>query len=178
MTGQMEKETTITVGDTRLGLPVIFQLTDHHRTGQRKAAPAKIKENTMNFVESRLLGVQIDESRQEVSISGKNSIGKNFELKLHGVEKIIVNDFRQQNIIEDMTHWTVSASASDVALRESVFFLMTGATESDCNSKLFQVALAVIDRVITGELEMLEITAIFGAQVIASFTSMNIRISH
>ena len=53
---------------------------------------------------------------------------------------------------------------------------MTGVAEIDCDSRMCVVANSVIDRVMQGELEMLEITAVFGAQVLASFKSLTVRL--
>lgn len=127
----------------------------------------------MNFVESRLLGVRVDETGREASLSIREKSGAKFDLELHGVERLLVNELRQQNIIEDATHWT--SGKAQTTLREAAFFLMTGVSERDCGEQLAQVAAAVVDRVVRGELEMLEITAVFGAQIIASFTSMTVR---
>jgi hypothetical protein len=128
----------------------------------------------MNFIESRLLGVRVDEMGREASLSIKEKSGARFDLELHGVERLWVNELRQQNIVEDMVHWTAGEATTD--LREAAFFLMAGVAERDCGVQLAQVASTVVDRVVRGELEMLEITAVFGAQVIASFASMTVRL--
>jgi hypothetical protein len=127
----------------------------------------------MNLVEGRLLGVRVDETGREALLSIREKNGAKFDLELHGVERLVVNELRQQNVIEDMSHWTVGEVAAE--LREAAFFLMTGVAERDCGTQLAQVALGVVDRVARGQLEMLEITAVFGAQVIASFRSMTVR---
>ncbi len=127
----------------------------------------------MKFVESRLLGVHVDETGREVSLSIIDTSGTKFALELHGIERLLVSELRQQNIIEDMRHWTREKADSD--LREAVFFLMTGVAENDCEAQLAMIARDVVERVVCGELEMMEITAIFGAQILASFASMTLR---
>ena len=127
----------------------------------------------MDFIESRLVGVQVDRTGREVSLSIIASNRIAFTVKLHGVERLLISEMRQQNVIEDMTHWT--REKLDAPLREAAFFLMTGSAEEDCGPALAVVANAVVDRVSRGELEMMEITAIFGAQIIASFVSMSIQ---
>ncbi len=127
----------------------------------------------MDFVESRILGIQIDQSGREVELSLIDTAGAKFTVQLHGVERLLVNEVRQQNIIEELTHWArVGESES---LREAVFALMTGVSEKECGSELAAVALNVVDRVVRGELEVVEITAVFGAQVLASFASMAVQ---
>jgi hypothetical protein len=127
----------------------------------------------MNFVETRLLGVRIDDTGREASFSIIDADGARSSLQLKGIEKLLVTDFRQQNIIEEMTHWTRGAPTA--ALREAAFFLMTGVAEEDCDSRLATIAQDVVLRVAQGELELMEITAVFGAQVLASFSSMIIQ---
>jgi hypothetical protein len=127
----------------------------------------------MHFIESRLLGVLIDEAGTEVAVSIVTPDGVRSVLNLHGVERLRVSDLRQQNVIEALTHW--SHGASTTGLREAAFALMTGMTEQDCGAQqLAKVARDTEDRVIRGELEMIEITAIFGAQMLASFASMTV----
>ncbi|WOI44903.1 hypothetical protein [Acidovorax sp. BLS4] len=127
----------------------------------------------MNFVESRLLGVQIDDAGREISLSIVGSDGAKFFLELHGIERFLINELRQQNIIENMKHWT--QGTEDSSLRDAAYFLMTGVAENDCEPRLATIAHAVVERVLRGELEMVEITAVFGAQILASFTSMTLR---
>jgi hypothetical protein len=132
----------------------------------------KVRE-LMKFIESRLLGVQIDKTGRTVLLSIIDAGGTPFTLTLHGVERLLINELRQQNIIEEMTHW--SQGMSGVDLRAAAFFLMTGGSEEDCGQQLATVANTVVDRVVRGELEVMEITAIFGAQILASFASMTIQ---
>lgn len=127
----------------------------------------------MGFVESRILGIKIDESGREVVLSLIDTDGAKFTVQLHGVERLLVNEVRQQNIIEELTHWArVGESES---LREAAFALMTGVNEKECGAELAAVALNVVDRVVRGELEVVEITAVFGAQILASFASMAVQ---
>jgi hypothetical protein len=126
----------------------------------------------MSFVESRLLGIQVDETGCEAVLSFVNTKGEKFALQLHGVERLLANEVRQQNVVEELTHWKRGDPVE--GLREAVFALMTGSAEKDCSPQLGVVACAVVDRVVRGELEMLEISAVFGAQVLASFASMSV----
>jgi hypothetical protein len=127
----------------------------------------------MNFVESRLLGVHIDETGREVVLSLIDTSGTKFALQLHGVERLLINEMRQQNVIEDVTHWTRGESTA--GLQEAAFALMAGAPEKDCGPQLAAVARGAVDKVARGELEMLEISAVFGAQMLASFASMSVQ---
>lgn len=127
----------------------------------------------MDFVESRLLGVQIDETGREVVLSLIDTSGAKFALQLHGVERLFINEMRQQNVIENVTHW--AGGEPTAGLREAAFALMTGASEEDCGPQLAVVARGALDKVARGELEMLGISAVFGAQMVASFASMSVQ---
>jgi hypothetical protein len=107
---------------------------------------------------------------RHVVLSFVGASGAKFLLELIGVERILVTEMRQQNIMEAMTHW-VRGSPSD-GLREAAFALMTGVDEKDCAPALLEVVQGVIDRVARGELSMIETHAIFGAQILATFSSM------
>ncbi|HVZ42321.1 MAG TPA: hypothetical protein VHA82_00815 [Ramlibacter sp.] len=124
----------------------------------------------MRFIESRLLGIQIDEAGREVVLSFIDSQGRRFAVQLHGVERLLVSEMRQQNVVEAVTQW--KRGGSPVGLREAAFSLMTGVDEKDCAPELAMVAREVADRVVRGDLELMEVNAIFGAQVLASFASM------
>ncbi len=132
--------------------------------------------NLMNFVESRLLGVKVDDSGRKISLSITCGNGDKVVLDLHGIERFLVHEMRQQNIIENLTHWEKGEQSID--LREAAYFLMTGMAEIDCESQMGAIANSAIDRVMQGELEILEITAVFGAQVIASFKSLTVRLEN
>jgi hypothetical protein len=126
----------------------------------------------MNFVESRLLGVQIDETGHDVVLSFRDTEGVRFALQLHGVERLLVNEVRQQNVVEAMSHWRHGESSEGMC--EAAFVLMTGASEQDCAPQLAAIAHELVDRVVRGEIELMEISAVFGAQVIVSFRSMTV----
>jgi hypothetical protein len=124
----------------------------------------------MQFMESKLLGIQIDETGREAVLSFIDAGGVKFTMNLHGVEKIVINEFRQQNVIENMKHWRRTNELSE--MRAAAFTLITGAVEKNCSPQLAMVVQDVENRIMSGELELMEITAIFGAQIIALFTSM------
>lgn len=126
----------------------------------------------MNFVESRLLGVQLDETGQEAVLSLVAATGAKFAVHLHGVERLLIGEMRQQNVVEEMRRWAGGVPSAE--LREAAFALMTGVAEKDCGLGLAAIAHGVVDRVARKEIELIEITAIFGAQVLAICASMEV----
>ena len=127
----------------------------------------------MKFVESRLLGIKISETGDTLLLSIVEVGGASFTVNLAGVEKLVISEFRQQNIIEDMTHW--KQGSTDPSAREATFYLMTGGPEETCDPNLVNVVNAVVKRIESGDIELMEITAIFGAQIIALFASLTIQ---
>ena len=126
----------------------------------------------MSLVENRILGFQLDEAGQEVILSLIDTNGLKFALYLHGVEQLLISEVRQQNVIEELTHWVGETETPE--LREAAFMLLTGTQEKECPVDLAIVACKAIDRVVRGEIEMIEIKAIYGAQLLALFNSMEI----
>ena len=130
----------------------------------------------MEFIESRLTGVRIDKTGREASLSITQRNGSELTLNLHGVEKLLINELRQQNIIEEVTHWTNEIPKNK--LREAASYLVTGGICKDEGSELMIAVDQLVHKVVNGEIEMLEITAIFGAQILASFASITIKSSN
>jgi hypothetical protein len=126
----------------------------------------------MNFVESKLCGIHIDDSAHGVELSLAEAGGRRFTLKLRGVDKLLVNELRQQNTIQDVVHWT--SERSHTGLRQAAFALYVDAEEAACSPAQVAVVLKVVERVQRGGLEMMEISAVYGAQMLASFESMDI----
>lgn len=131
---------------------------------------------SMEFIESRLTGVRIDKTGREASLSITQRNGSELTLNLHGVEKLLINELRQQNIIEEVTHWTNEIPKNK--LREAASYLVTGGICKDEGSELMIAVDQLVHKVVNGEIEMLEITAIFGAQILASFASITIKSSN
>lgn len=63
--------------------------------------------------------------------------------------------------------------ACEAQILTSMLCLMTALFRRSA-SQLAAVAVSVVDRISRGELEMMEITAVFGAQVLASFASIKV----
>jgi hypothetical protein len=127
----------------------------------------------MNYLESRLLGVQLDEDGRAAVLSLVETGGTKFILKLNGLERLFVSEMRQQNVIENMLHWAKCGSSR--ALRDAAFELIAGVPEDACPPGLAAVVENALDRVVRGDLELIEITAIYGAQVIGSFASLTLQ---
>ena len=84
----------------------------------------------MKLMESRLLAVEIDKAGREAVLSVIDTNGVQIALELHGVERLLINELREQNVIEEVMHWT--RGQFTVELRDAAFALMTGVAEKDC----------------------------------------------
>ena len=127
----------------------------------------------MNFVESRFVGIEIGNAGREAVLSFIEVGGNRFTLKLHGIDKLLVTEMRQQNIVEELTHRTKDESSP--ALRESAFLLFAGSEEGTRSRELAAVVEKVLDHVSRDELDLFEMTAVYGAQVLAAFSSMTLQ---
>lgn len=126
----------------------------------------------MQITESKLLGIKINDSGEEVELTILDIRGKLFTIKLHNVEKLIITEFRQQNIIDYMTHCKIGSIKKEI--EDIAIFLAPRNLIDEEKSKSNTVAEDITNRVTLGKLELIEITSIFGAQIIASFSSMSI----
>lgn len=126
------------------------------------------------FIESRIIGVSIGETGKEVDITLAGTDGHRYLLGIVGVDRLLVSELREQNVIEEMTHWHHVKNGSDI--REQVFFLVAGCSERYCDANLIPIVEKKIDQVLSGNLELLEITAIAGANVLVTFASLKVQL--
>ena len=124
----------------------------------------------MKFLESRLLGVETFWSKRRAVLSFANAADDRFELKLNGVERLLVNEMREQNIVDEITLWNDKNLTHKA--REAAFYLTTGIHENQCDSSQKRVALEAYARVENGDFQLLEISAIYGAQILAMVESI------
>ncbi|WP_146749257.1 hypothetical protein [Paracidovorax anthurii] len=129
--------------------------------------------DSVSFIESRLVGVGLNKNGKELTLFITLKGGTDVAIEMHNVDKLLINEFRQSNIIDEVNHWTHESCTDE--LRQAVFYLTTGRSEDECDCKMLSVATNALECINRGEMEIMEITAIFGAQILASFSSMTIR---
>jgi hypothetical protein len=126
---------------------------------------------TFDFMESRLLGVALNDNNSEVKLSFVDTSARSFSIKLKGIDRLRVDGFREQNVIENFAYW---ANGQSAGLREAVFDLISGRKELECSSEQRAIAESLVSAICNGEVAMLSLTAIYGAEVLATFQSMEL----
>lgn len=94
-------------------------------------------------------------------------------MTLSGVEKLLVNEFRQQNVVEEVVRWGGQGSPS-AGLRDVAFQLACGVAETDASPHGVEAAEALVAATLRGDIELLELVPVYGAQVLASFKAMTL----
>jgi len=126
----------------------------------------------MDFIEHRILGIQIDESGRECIVSIAGPSAARYNLTLNNVERLLVTEMRQQNVIEEVIHYEKASDPERV--QQAAIALVAVSNSASHTHELDTAVQGLAAKVIQGETEMLEITAVYGAQLLASFESMSV----
>jgi hypothetical protein len=118
-----------------------------------------------NLTESRLLGVSTSSGERSASFSLRTTDGVLVTLKAIELERMLVSEMREQNIIDEVIEWT--GKRIDPSVLASLFFLLANTDEQNCNPVLAETVRETYAKVSRGELILLEISAVYGAQVLA-----------
>jgi hypothetical protein len=129
--------------------------------------------NRLDFlVESRIIGVSIGETGKEVDITFVGTDGHRYLLSIGGVDRLLVSELREQNVVEEITHWKCVQNGGEI--REQVFLLVAGCPERYCDVNIVPIVERKIHQVLSERLELMEITAIAGASVLITFVSLKV----
>jgi hypothetical protein len=128
----------------------------------------------LNFIESRLLGFTIDASGKEASFTIRTVFDKprTICLKIHEIENLLMFDVRQQNIIDEIHFW--SNQECNDELRNAILLLFRAASEESCHDAMMPTIQSKIDQIVKGDLILMQATAVYGAEFLSIFRSMEI----
>ena len=118
-----------------------------------------------NLTESRLLGISTSSGERSASLSLRTIDGVLITLKVSELERMLVSEMREQNIVDEVVEWT--GKRIDPSVLASLFFLLANTDEQNCNPVLADKVRETYAKVSRGELILLEISAVYGAQVLA-----------
>lgn len=124
------------------------------------------------FVESHLTGIAIEDSRRFVRIYLRGVDHRRSVLTISGVDRLIVNEMRERNIVESIRCW--NQFGSDMEGSELLTFLITGRQTDDGDTAFAAVVETARESIRRGEKVLLEISPVYGAQVIALATDVSI----
>jgi hypothetical protein len=117
------------------------------------------------LIESRLTAAKILDGGKKIEISLSNSLGVPKEIVLEGVDRFLLTEMREQNIVESVCVWR--ALDDNGQLQCAVAELVLGNAGVECEESVRQIINGVISSVECGEKILLEIRAIYGAEVLA-----------
>lgn len=125
-----------------------------------------------DFTESHLVGVRVDESNQTINIDIILTSGTGYSLRLQEVERFDLSEMSTTNIIESISIWTNRNQRSEYL---ETLRCLVGNETIEKDSTVFDVPIErVVQKIERGERVMIEISAVYGAQVIALAGSVSI----
>lgn len=118
---------------------------------------------TFDFVEARMMGVSLMNDKNELRISFRGHEAKRFVLLAEGVDRCVVTDFREQNIVDRVHRWD---STSELGrYRESLVMLITGANTESADPAWQASISKEISAIQAGQKVFVEIEPVYGAAV-------------
>ncbi len=124
------------------------------------------------FIESHLTGIAIEDSHRLIRVYLRDTTHQRSIITISGVDRFVVNEMRETNIVECISCWGALSSDSDY--REPLVWLMTGKQDGDSNGAFAPLLDKTKDSIRKGEKVLLEIEPVFGAQLIALATEVSI----
>jgi hypothetical protein len=118
-----------------------------------------------NFVEGYVTGVVINDLEKAVEIFLRDRARATFVVKLKGVERFLVDEMLEQNIIDNVALWKGGNGADD--FRSAVSWLVSGRGDEVGAQRFSSVILQVEQLIRQEERVLLRIEPVFGATVIA-----------
>jgi hypothetical protein len=117
------------------------------------------------FVEGYLTGVVINDLEKAVDIFLRDRAKARFVIRLKGVERFLVDEMREQNIIDNVALWKGGSGAGD--LRSAISWLVYGRDDEVGGQQFSSMILQVEQLIRQEERVLLRIEPVFGATVIA-----------
>lgn len=122
------------------------------------------------IVESKIEGIKLTDNGKTAQLDLVSFEGEKATLTLHDVDRIRIDQFREQNIVESIAHWNEHFPQD--GLREVAFDLITGRMEGECTDGQKIVVAEFVKAVMDGEREAIAISGVYGAEMLASFGFM------
>ena len=122
------------------------------------------------FVESHLTSIRCYEKEKRAEFVFALPSGGERLLAVHGVDRMLIHEMREQNIIESVEVYDSTSSEDD--MRWAVEMLTMPGGKVDPTS-FAPVIRSVMNRIAMGEQVLLAITPVYGAMVLALVTQIS-----
>lgn len=122
-------------------------------------------------VEARITALAVSNDGKEVTVT-MSKAGGMFMLVLHGVDRFVANEFRQQNVVDRVL--LRDANCDLASIHESLGVLVAG-SDKPSNWEAYSEAIKhETESILSGYRIIVEIEAIYGVSVIALVTAYSI----
>jgi hypothetical protein len=128
--------------------------------------------NFPDFIESHITGVTLDDSLRLIKIYVRSIDHQQFTITISGVDRFVINEMREINIIDSISCWNERSSYRDYS--ESLIFLITGKQDNSDDHAFSVTVEKAKESICKGEKILLEIFPVYGAQVMALAADVSI----
>lgn len=117
------------------------------------------------FVEGHVTGVVVNDREKTAEIALRSNTKGQFIIRLQGVERLLVDELREQNIINNIRLWNSSDTVPDY---HGVVACLVSGKDDDTWAEQFASAIQEVERYIAnGEQVLLTIEPVYGATIVA-----------
>jgi hypothetical protein len=126
-----------------------------------------------NFVEGHITGIAVNEKEKAVDIALRDNTGTMFVLKLEGIDRFVVNEMTEQNIVDRIVTWDQSNATSEY--RRLLSILVSGKDEDEWQQKFSPIIDNFIGLIRSGERVLIYIEPVCGAIVTGLVRSVSLK---
>lgn len=124
---------------------------------------ATLSVHSINFVEARITAISVKEETKSLEIFFKAQDSSVFVLVAHEIDRLLISEFREQNIVDRVHVWDSTSLLRDY--RSSLVELLFGSSEIVMSPELGQLVQLAIDEIQSGAKVLFEIEPLYGAAV-------------
>lgn len=120
--------------------------------------------NLDRFTEAKLTGIQVMGDPRTLTLTLIDTAGILFSWEAHGVHRLIVSEFRESNIVDNLTIWDSNSDPS--IYRDALMVLVNGKLSQSKNLDQERIIAKEIDSIVSGRHIFAELEAVYGAQIL------------
>ncbi|MDN7466124.1 hypothetical protein [Burkholderia gladioli] len=116
-----------------------------------------------DFVEARIVGIEVDQDAKTATVKIDGRQCRYCTINLQGVERLLVNEFRENNVIDNVKLWKTDG----LGLREALAVLISSSNELAQQAVFGSEIERSRNQVASSTHVLLEIEPVYGAGIIA-----------